>query len=148
MNGSDVLINERTPADIGLQKDGADEQGAIYTFTYPDITAPHYYYNLAIEPYCLHLPDGTDHVKLCFENPVDIESVSLTGNGLRSAAIYGTVIDKKLRYDDNTTYPFTESDGVWLPEKGEAVASLCVHAEFAEDSDRTVTITIKGRTTP
>lgn len=148
LNGSSVLINENTPADIDLQKRSADADGATYTFTYPDITAPHYYYQLEIDPYCLHLPDGTDYVKLCFENPVDIESVSLNGNGLRAAALYGTVIDKELRYDNNTAYPFHESEGLWLPENGKAVASLCVHAEFTDNSDRTLTITIKGRTIP
>ncbi len=143
LNSRLIAVNDRMPGEIGLKTVYQREDAASYTFTYPDITAPHSLYDVPIEPYCLTWPIGTDYIKLSFENPVRLSDVRIEGDAAAGTRLWYTALNEKLGYDDHSVFPVSAAaPGEFrFPDQDARVTSLCIHA----DSPGELTVTINGK---
>lgn len=144
LNSKKIIVNERMPGDIDLKTVSESADRSEYTFSYPDITAPHSLYAIPIEPYCLEWPVDTDYIKLSFETPVRLSEVTITGDNGQKIELYYTTVNEKLRYDDHSVSRWEASGGdasVWRSDRDDRLTSLCIHS----DKPGKLTVTIAGK---
>ena len=144
LNSRTVSVNDRMPGDIDLQTVSESETGASYTFAYPDVTIPHYMYEVEISPYCLRNPIEEGYVKLSFENPVNLSEVRISGDEGQQVKLWYTTVNEKLGYDDHSVTLWQAEQGtpgLWRSNHISNVTSLCIHAE----QPGRLTVTIAGK---
>lgn len=144
LNSRLIAVNERMPGDIDLKTVSESETGSVYTFSYPDVSVPHYLYEIEISPYCLRNPIKEGYIKLSFENPADLAEVRITGDKGQEIKLWYTTVDQKLGYDDHSVTAWKPEAGdpsLWRSEKAKNVTSLCIHA----DAPGKITVTVSGK---
>lgn len=128
---TDICVNDRTPYQIDLEEISHSPNYAEYTFHYPE-EQTHSFFTFKIEPYWLTYPIGKGYIKLCFENPVHISSVEISGAPGEKTELYYTKVNERLGYDDNKLRQIRLETG---ENAGTAnvniknVTSLCIHID-------------------
>lgn len=127
-----LCLNDCTPYQLGLEEVSCSETLAEYTFIYPE-EGTHRFLFFEIEPYCLTYPLGKGYIKLCFENPVPVSSLELSGLPDGQTEVYYTKVNQRLGYDDNLLRPvrLTSGDVCTAALNDTDVTSLCIHVDSA-----------------
>ena len=132
LNSRVVSVNDATPSQIDLETVAASENGTEFTFLYPDASVPYRYHVYDIPCYALTYPLGKDYLKINFENPVDISSVEIVTEAVKTAdddfALYYTAVDEKKGYDDDRMHEMPLSNVVSWSGEIRLVTSLCIHS--------------------
>lgn len=145
----DVEITDWIPSALLPRKISANGTIATYTITYPSSELDEFG-----KKRFLFLPARKDYVKLNFKYPVDISSVQISGENLRSVTIYVTSINDSLGYDNQIMHELGKRDGgncTWIDNSAVYVTSLCIHAKTLNraSTDLSVTVTCeKGAVRP
>lgn len=134
LNNYDILINDCMPGKIGLNEESRNGSSVTYSLEYPSEIRKYVLkdYDYTFSSYLLSYPLGEDYIKLSFAQPIDIESVQITGDKVQNIDLYYTKINEKLNYDDHSIIPFgtKSADGTtWNDTTDDKVTSLCIHAD-------------------
>ncbi len=128
---SEININDWTPFKIDFKTIKHTSHYAEYSFRYPTERI-HTFFCFTMEPYWLIYPLNKSYIKLSFENPVDLSSVTISGPDLETAEVYYSKVNEKLGYDDNTLTEISlvEQGTDLCGEINEAkITSFCIHVD-------------------
>ncbi len=144
LNSSKIAANEIMPGKVDVETVFESDTSSEYLLSYPDIQQAHHLFEAEIYPYCLTDPISKDYVKLSFENPVNISSVTVSAQETEDIDLYYTTFSTKLHYDNGRVFswePTKDNRLRWESSRDEGVASLCIHA----GKPCKITITVQGR---
>lgn len=133
----DIKLNAWLPRSLMTEKVKESETLSEYVIRYPDAGADHS---------LLRMPIKKDYIKLCFHYPVDITSVTITGQKLESATLYVTDFNDELGFDETAMRNLGQRNANacrWEDKEPRRVTSLCVHAEIAGGAGDRLTINIE-----
>ena len=137
-----VEINDYLPYGVSPQKIYEDSETVKYEITYPSMSAPYDMFGIKIYDYYLLNPLGKPHIKLSFSDEVSLSQIRTEGQ-YSNIELYYTCINDKLRYDDHSVFDFVRSDSdVFAVDKDKKVTSVLIRADFLQDKDRTITLTL------
>ena len=138
-----VTINEYLPYQVSPNKVYEDENRVQYEITYPAVGQTYYLEGIEIPAYYLVNPLGKPHIKLSFSHDVCISEITVQGQ-YDSIELFYTRLNEKLRYDDHTVFDLAPSaDGTFAVGRDEDLTSILISAEFAENADRKITLTLE-----
>ena len=148
LNNYDIFINDCMPGKLNLEEVSRTDNSVAYTLDYPSYNKQYSFLHYDFDNYFLNYPLGQDYIKLSFSQPQDLDSVTITGDGIENIDLYYTKLNEKLNYDDHKILPFgtKSSDGkTWTDDTSDKVMSLCIHADCKNDDGSKLQITISKK---
>ncbi len=134
---SNLEINDWTPYELDLQKITSSETEAVYTLSYPKGDDSDLF---------LNLPIYKDYVMVSFQYPVNITSITISGDNLASATLYYNSTNPDLGYDDLAMHKLGKVKGSvckWTKDENAMVTSLCIHADITSGTSEKLTLTVR-----
>ena len=148
LNNYDIFINDCMPGKLNLTEESRTDSCVTYTLDYPSYNKQYSFLHYDFDNYFLNYPLGQDYIKLSFSQPQDLDSITITGDGIENIDLYYTKLNEKLNYDDHKILPFgtKSSDGkTWTDDTSDKVMSLCIHADCKNDDGSKLQITISKK---
>lgn len=137
-----IEINDYLPYGISPHKISEDEKNVTYEITYPSMSESYDMFGIKVHQYHLINPLGKPYIKLCFSQEVNLSQIRTQGH-YENIELYYTRINDKLRYDDHEIFDFENADDdVFNADKEENITAVLISADFAQDKDRKIEITL------
>lgn len=126
---SGVRINDCTPSKVSCELLSSENGVYEYSVMYPSANRKYDNYGIEFDKYFLTYPLDEDYIKLCFDVPVKLRDVFVSGETLKGCSLYYTCINEKLGYDDHSVYPFEKNGDLLTCPRDVRITSLCIHAD-------------------